>query len=539
MPDPIPKQHGLLDPTDGKNGQPAIHVIQGQFLDTDHEGTRKAIVIATANVGGVVHQTAGAVPGWYLAIDTGTGLDKWAPIHGDVTTQPATILVRTADGDDSNDGIINPLKTETEAVLRTPYRIEHQWIVDLGNGTYPAFVWGPRVLGDQLAVIGGGGGIGDGLNELQASQTADAGTGAGVVNKIGGGLTPNDPLLRSRTIDLLTGPGSPQRKLIKSNTTVGYIPARDFSPAPDNTTTYRIVEAAVKLQYTGFLTSHFEIEGAAPPSPSLFFGSGNAPCYSLNQIKLTTDDAGPIATFSNVGLALYGVETGGAGNLELALNQCAGFFGTDANGVFAAIPRVLGFAAGDGEWLGYGLGEVDASSLFITGFNSVMHMYLGAVKGLLAKNYVFTLYGGRLSGPVSSDVLELTENAIGIVTGTFGSNSVVDIDALGGNDAVEVHDLANLLLLDSILSAVSGDLVHAREGGQVTIFSSATGASASGKAVLSDSGRVFLHGAPALTGSPTVSEYDVGGGSFGQAAFFATVGDYLANADGGVIKRSS
>lgn len=468
------------------------------------------------------------------------------------TIAPLDLYVRTVGGSDSNSGLSTgfPLATLAAAVAKVPVHIAlgGRVIIHLGDGTYPAPVWGTRILDDKLALIGDGAGVGDGFAELQGALFADGTSTASRLDKIGGSLTPNDPALRGRTIQLIAGTGSPQRKTIKNNTADGYIPARDFSPAPDGTTEYRILESAVELEYTGAILNHYEIAGAANTSPILVFGSGGAAVYSLNQLRLTTADGGdsPLPTYSNVGVVYYGIEIAGPGfGLELNFSHCSVYIGNDALGVFAAIPNALGFAASDTEWLGWGMSAVDKTTpgtfpnLNFDGPSTNFHMYL-VVKGLLALGFTFSLYGGRLfgHGGVSADTLELTENSIGKVTGTFGSTSVVDIEAIGGNNAVEVHELANLRLNEVSLSAVSA-LMRIREGGQLRFGPTVTGASSGAQAVLVDSGEVYIDGVPALTGSPTGTAYDVGDGIAVPASFFTGLGDYLANPNGGVIRRIS
>lgn len=76
----VDKQHGDMVPGDGADDTTrGVHVIQG-FADVTDEAARAAITIAAGDLGRCIRQTAGLLPGWYLAKATGSGLDKWAEV---------------------------------------------------------------------------------------------------------------------------------------------------------------------------------------------------------------------------------------------------------------------------------------------------------------------------------------------------------------------------------------------------------------------------------------------------------------------------
>lgn len=69
--------HGTITPANGPaDSTRGNHILQGHANVLD-ESARAAVVIAAADLGRAVRQTAGLLPGYYISIATGTGLDKW------------------------------------------------------------------------------------------------------------------------------------------------------------------------------------------------------------------------------------------------------------------------------------------------------------------------------------------------------------------------------------------------------------------------------------------------------------------------------
>ncbi len=75
-------EHGNIVETDHPSGTKGVHVIQ-RFPAVVDEAARALVVVAAADVGGAIQQTAGTVPGFYVANAAGTGLGFWdGPIGG-------------------------------------------------------------------------------------------------------------------------------------------------------------------------------------------------------------------------------------------------------------------------------------------------------------------------------------------------------------------------------------------------------------------------------------------------------------------------
>ena len=457
------------------------------------------------------------------------------------TFTPLDLFVRTGVGSDTNGGLSSgdSLATLAEAIARVPKGIGAgaSVIVHLGDGTYPAPVWGDRILGDKLVIIGDGAGVGDGFSRLPgyaSPVTAASGTGAGVVVDPVGGLTPD--AFRGKTIRLLSGPGSPQRKTIKRNTATDIIPARDFVPTPDNTTTYEIVESTVELAYSGAFTSTVELSGDGPVQTQ-DASDGDVPAYCVCQVRLNAT-GNPVPNISNATVCYYGIEISGSGTLWPAWNNASVFIGTDSIiGQFAFVPETLGFAASNTEWAGWGIGQVGSNAVQWSPADTTVKGYIVAARLQLLKNVLWFMYGGRLFGVAGSDTLE--SNGATIIV--EGSVSVpVEIESSGGGSAVEAGGQNSSIRLVNTQLVSAAALVSVKQGGLVNIFSSVTGTSSGAEAVdASLGGRVFLFGAPVLEGATPAVAYNPGGGAAGQISDFAAPGDFLSAADGSVIERVS
>ncbi len=540
-------EHGNIVATDHPSGDKGVHVLQG-FVNTAHEGTRKAINILAADVGRVVRQTGGAVPALYEANATGTGLDKWTQIGASVTTQDVTLFVRTGVGSDTADGLTNgtSLATGVEAVARTPRRLAHSWIVRLGDGTYPNFEWGDRDLGDHLAVYGDGAGSGDGFSRLQTSETADTGTDANKVVKTGGGLTVN--VFRNKTIILLTGPGAGQRRMISRNTATDIVPSLIFIPAPDNTTTYEVVESTVLLSYTTATFETIEISGSGPRAAVEATGGthsseGTIPTYVLAQLKLTASVSSVVA-YSRMNVAYYGVEIEGAEQFIPSWTGGSVFAGADDLIGFASLPVNLGFTAGSGDWVGWGLGSSGAKPPAFRTQYAVMQGYfvVGSINAA-GPGTKWVISGGGLYGNAVGFVDTLTaRGADGAEVSIGGAGPAIEIDATGAFNPVQASLGARISMFGSIKLTAAAALVRSESNASVFVADTVTGTSSGGAAVEAhEGGKVFLTGSaePVLVGNVPASAYDPGGLGAVAAAFFAADGDFTSNADGSVILRES
>lgn len=529
-------QHGNIGPGDLTPADPlgrGVHPMQG-FKDTAHEGTRKDIDVLAIDVGRSVLQTAGAVPGIYVAHTVGKGLDKWRQIGGDVTTQAVDLLVRTVGGDDTASGASGaPLKTLAEAVARIPFHIAkgHPVIIRLGDGAYPRPAWGTRILGDHLAVRGDGAGVGDGFNRLQTSETADTGTGAAVVKKIGGGLTPD--AFRGKTIRTLTGPGAGQRRTISSNSATDIIPAVIFIPAPDNTTTYEIVEDTVVWDYPA--GEYVELAGSGNSAPETS-SDGKTPAYVVSQVRFDVAAGGASPTIFGATLALYGIEVSGAGTFVPHWQNLSLFCGFDNAFSLSEIPLDLGFATDSFQWGGWGMAQVGPVSPVIrhAGLKAMAVLVQGS---LLAEgpDSTWHIHGGRLFGKSGADTLQASDGAVVRLIPTVP----IQIEATGADQAVEANENSSIFLVTASLSAAAA-LIRARRSGYLSVDSTVTGTSSAGLAIDATlGGIVHLHGAPAVDGAVPAAAFDPGGGGAVAKGFFTATGDYTANADGSVIERVS
>jgi len=84
------KEHGLLLPLDNPTGNRGNHSIEG-FLSVVDEAARNAIVQVVSDRGRAVYQTAGIVPGWYLALGVTGSWSRITNPSASIETFPQTL----------------------------------------------------------------------------------------------------------------------------------------------------------------------------------------------------------------------------------------------------------------------------------------------------------------------------------------------------------------------------------------------------------------------------------------------------------------
>lgn len=454
------------------------------------------------------------------------------------TIERLDLNVRIDGNDTTGDGSEGfPFRTLPAALAVIPDNTDHTTFVHFGSGTYTASAIGVKGLRAEFGIIGDGAGAegDDGFTVVKGSTIADTGTDATQV------VDPDAPLsldvFLDFTIELLTGPGAGQRRTIEEVLTTGeIIPARPFDVTPDNTTTYRIIRPAVILEVDGGLEF---FSGVGPLDEVSRAGNPRAPFMLINvQLKAATAGvvAGGVFNFVSAHCLLHGVEffgAGAGGNTLVYFSHCEVNIGFDDRFTgLAKVPARLGLTALDTDWAGWGFSIPvptsgnPAANVFFVG-TSMVSGYFNAVSLFTQATSRVTLEwsGGRLRGG-------LTLQGGSIFTQIGG---VIDDTVSVGGFGVESAFIGFIGELRS-----SGNLLEVDGHGRADIFSTLTGTSTGGDAIVAMFGcLVTLFGAPALEGDTPASSYVVDDGS-DSAASFAGVGDSLVTANGttAIIRRA-
>jgi hypothetical protein len=452
---------------------------------------------------------------------------------------PLDIVVRDADGNDltGTGSSAAPFKTYGRCLLALPDAPDAVSLIHLGphlSGGYTPAALPARLLRAQIGIVGdGGGGVTDGYTVVDGPRTAAVGTDA---TKIIAPVAPSADEFTDEFIELLTGPGAGQFRLIVETLVGGdIIPSQDFSPAPDDTTTYRIVKPEVEFA----LTSSLQLfQGLGPVDH--FVRNGDEPGIALVNLRLKGTAASSAYSFCNANYYAYGVQLdGSAGFAQMFFNNARLYSGIDTPN--ADVPVNLGLAAA-GEWKGYGLSAFGGFASLQLAF-AQMSGHANLKNGFqIFGQTLIVLNGGRLTGTGTSSGFSLSGSARAF----FGGSRVI-IDAQGSGDALKVEDGPSYAFVFSgtELRSVGGALVRVLHGAVVDLFGAGfvSGASSAGKAADASRGGILnLNGAPAITGSPGGSEFGTGGAP-GDAdvagAFFAAPGDKISHPDQSIIRRVS
>lgn len=336
---------------------------------------RDAIVIAGPEVGAYaqVLSEGGAL---YQAIGAGQGADRWsADAEGDAFASRTDGSVTTA--------ATTSAEYQT-AVTNMPDVIGagDVYRINLGAGT---FTWQ-----DLQAVVEGNVVI-SGSTSVIESGTAAASTGANVIKKSGGGLTPN--VHQGKFIRTTGGTGAGQKRLIAENDANGWVPAKAFSPAPDTTTTYEIYESNSVLDVG---TVGGSVRGMGPTNP-LLDGSNLYPGYVFDDVKIDCTGPGSVH-FSDGTFFFYGTTVEGASGAAISFAGCNAQFGA-----YPALALALGLATTATEYDGYGLGQTGAGSITYSGFQASLNGYAVLKQFVAAATGTqLTLSGGAVTDGINS-----------------------------------------------------------------------------------------------------------------------------------------
>jgi len=156
------------------------------------------------------------------------------------------LYVRAVDGNDNNVGsTAAPLATLQAAIDKIPHIVNDLVVIHIGpdGGTpYDFPLIANRVLNANVYLICDGADSGDGFTDLLSSTAALACSDFNVVKT--SGLTPNE--YQGKTIEILTGAATGDRRTIRDNDATDIVPCATFSASVAEDDTYRILEPAIE-----------------------------------------------------------------------------------------------------------------------------------------------------------------------------------------------------------------------------------------------------------------------------------------------------
>lgn len=551
------REHGTGTPTASATGQRGNHVLQGlanknkETFDDDAE--RAAFECIDGDIGAAAYQVGGHVPALYHCVELGTGLDKWARVGPNVTTQAITMYVDEVNGLDTNDGLtlLTAFKTEAFALSVLPFGFNHRVHIKVkphdgaGSG-YKPFKLGLRGLNAQVVI------------ECLDFTSIEIGLAAVSGNKFtilrdSGTIISDDPDLVGRSIQILAGgTGEFQRRTIMDSTTTEYLTGVELSPEPDGTSNW---EAFTSATFMFFDQEDTEMCTGVGPSAQTDADGGALPTIVYIGWRFVFDGTAglfaPTLTWKYCTPVFYGCEIDSDSAMAVAdvvfrfsrSTLMAGRDAGTASTALAEIPVNLGLAADSNDWAGWGLSELQKSNNFFiegeNGFNALAVLCTGGVFFIGEGTDSFFAQGSRFYGGSFRPVHVTGRMTFGLFTGS-GYRTVVD--ALSSQIAVLCVGPATVSVSGVIMSGDGGDLLKAQNFGVIsasdTTIGATTGTGKAGNAVRG--GKILLFGEPVLVGGVPGEAWSAGTGpavNTKPGTFFDEVGKVVAAEDQSAIIR--
>jgi hypothetical protein len=454
------------------------------------------------------------------------------------TTEAITLYVDGVSGNDNNAGTpAAPLRTVAEAEDRIPQTLLHHCkIVVAAAGTYSCPVFRPRMYAaGQLFVYGAP------VTEVVSSIAAAASSSATVVKTSGATVD----AYRGSFIEILTGPGAGDRRLIRNNTATDIVPVREFTAAITTSSTYRIVAPSVLLDVDTDYTADkpCRLHGA---SSNKFTSAEWHPTLSLGNVGFTGGAACSVVVDGEVNL--FGVNDGGVAHI-MCTQSGRTSLGTDRRTNAAAVAAVVaGVAASETAWSGYGYTSAIANGIGSNGTfaNQVITGFVAA--SALACGIGFNiLYGGNIYG-TGGNLYGIVLGGVGVHCSISGRSTTLKvlINSASVIAAVQVarHARIDFANVDIQATGTGSSCILADNLGSAEVRSS-TSVTGNGDLYACRArfgGRVYVTGVTALTATAGANIYAAGEGpTLGTGAGLAAIGNAVVDAlgDGSVIQRNA
>lgn len=459
------------------------------------------------------------------------------------STEELHIYVSAANGNDNNDGLTaaTPVATLTRAYQIMPYALAAPCVVHLGSGTYAAASLDGRAqvgVNARIWLYGDGAGQAgdDGFVEQRAPELAQSGSGTQVVVTTGGMVAGAHA---GQTIEIVSGPGAGERRMIGENTTTDIIPLADFATAPTTASTFRIVSTGIFID-----TDPVVRRGLFTRLGSLSSSFNILPFLGLVNMEFTGTNPGGVVSlpaFSNCGVLMHNV-TQSAFGMDFA--QCVLNCGeTKALGIQGSTVTFnpyeeLGFDTTRGPlWDGWGVSTPGGGFAFKLFNSKCSGFFQSAGQLIFGEQSSVELKGTKAAGLLAQSGAFVRLNSAGSPAMKFEGS-----DAAGTVIAQDGAVIQNGGPGHIINNTGSGPCLHAILGGLITwasAFTIPTGSSTGGPGMKASGGKiVFEDAAPLITGStPGTNDAELDNGTVAGNASFSGAGTGISNL-GSVIQRT-